>query len=160
MTIETSTFGLEIVALRITIEMVEGLRYKLQMMGIPIEGPTNIYCDNKLVVKNTTQPESPCKNRHNSVAYHKARECTFMSKFCFVLDSQFEDNGKHFFQFRNSGNGASDQRMSGLCCWIKIMKEGNPALYFEIPDCKKILYKDMKDGVVPIEPGGLTLKEL
>uniref|UniRef100_A0A7S4AMN0 Reverse transcriptase Ty1/copia-type domain-containing protein n=1 Tax=Pseudo-nitzschia australis TaxID=44445 RepID=A0A7S4AMN0_9STRA len=73
-TVETSTFGSEIVAMRIAIELVEGLRYKLRMMGVPINGSTNMYCDNESVVTNVTRPESPCKKKHNSVAYHKARE--------------------------------------------------------------------------------------
>ena len=73
-TVETSTFGSEIVALRIAIEMVEGLRYKLRMMGVPIDGPCDVLCDNEGVVKNTTRPESPLKKKHNSIAYHKARE--------------------------------------------------------------------------------------
>merc|ERR1712194_846017 len=73
-TVESSTFGSEIVALRIAIEMVEGLRYKLRMMGVPIEGATSVFCDNESVVKNTTRPESPIKKKHNSVAYHRARE--------------------------------------------------------------------------------------
>ena len=73
-TVETSTFGSEIVAMKIAIEMVEGLRYKLRMMGINIDGPCDVLCDNESVVKNVTRPESPCKKKHNSVAYHKARE--------------------------------------------------------------------------------------
>ena len=73
-TVETSTFGSEIIALRIAIEMIEGLRYKLRMMGVPIDGPTSVFCDNESVVKNTTRPESPLKKKHNSVAYHRARE--------------------------------------------------------------------------------------
>ena len=44
-TVETSTFGSEIVALRIAIEMIQGLRYKLRMFGVPIDGPANIFCD-------------------------------------------------------------------------------------------------------------------
>ena len=44
------------------------------MMGVPIDGPTNLYCDNASVVINVTRPESPIKKKHNSVAYHKARE--------------------------------------------------------------------------------------
>ena len=60
--------------MRIAVELVEGLRYKLRMMGVPINGSTNVYCDNEFVVKNVTRPESPCKKKHNSVAYHKARE--------------------------------------------------------------------------------------
>jgi hypothetical protein len=73
-TVETSTFGSEIVALRIAIEMVEGLRYKLRMMGVPMDGPTSVFCDNESVVKNTTRPESALKKKHNAVAYHKVRE--------------------------------------------------------------------------------------
>jgi hypothetical protein len=73
-TIETSTFGSEIVAMKIAIEMVESLQYKLRMMGINIDGPCDVLCDNESVVKNVTRPESPCKKKHNSVAYHKARE--------------------------------------------------------------------------------------
>ena len=86
-TVETSTFGSEIVAMRIAVEMIEGLRYKLRMMGVPIDGPcgtkygptnvcgpTNVFCDNESVVKNVTRPESPIKKKHNSIAYHKARE--------------------------------------------------------------------------------------
>ena len=73
-TVETSTFGSEIVAMRIAIEMIEGLRYKLRMMGVPIDGPCDVFCDNQSVVTNVTRPESPLKKKHNSVAYHKARE--------------------------------------------------------------------------------------
>jgi hypothetical protein len=45
-TVETSTFGSELVAMRIATEMIESLRYKLQMFGIPVEGATDVLCDN------------------------------------------------------------------------------------------------------------------
>ena len=45
-TVESSAFGSEFVALKIATEMNEGLRYKLRMMGVPIEGPINYFCDN------------------------------------------------------------------------------------------------------------------
>jgi hypothetical protein len=61
-TIESSTFGSEFVALRIACEMNDALRYKLRMFGVEIDGPTNGFCDNESVVK-------------NSIAYHKVREC-------------------------------------------------------------------------------------
>ena len=57
-TVETSTFGSDIVAMRIAVELVEGLRYKLLMMGVPINESTNVYCDNESVVKNVTRPKS------------------------------------------------------------------------------------------------------
>jgi len=74
-TIESSTFGSEFVALKIATEMNDALRYKLRMFGVEIEGPTNAFCDNKSVVTNVTNPESTLKKRHNSIAYHKVREC-------------------------------------------------------------------------------------
>jgi hypothetical protein len=73
-TVETSTFGSEFVALRIAVELIESLRYKLRMFGIPIDGPTNVYCDNEAVTKNTIYPESTLKKKHNSIAYHRACE--------------------------------------------------------------------------------------
>jgi hypothetical protein len=73
-TVETSTFGSEFVALRTAIDLIEGLRYKLRMMGVPLEGATNIYCDNESVVRNTTTPESTLKKKHNAICYHRVRE--------------------------------------------------------------------------------------
>jgi hypothetical protein len=73
-TVESSTFGSEFIALRICVEMIEALRYKLRMFGIPIEGPANVFCDNKSVVTNSTVPTSTLKKKHNSIAYHRVKE--------------------------------------------------------------------------------------
>ena len=73
-TVETSTFGSEFIAMKTAVEMTEGLRYKLRMMGIPLDGPTNVFCDNDTVVKQTTKPESVLKKKHNAIAYHRVRE--------------------------------------------------------------------------------------
>jgi hypothetical protein len=53
-TVETSTFGSECVALRIAMEQVEALRYKLRMFGVPIDGPGDIYCDNQSVLDSSS----------------------------------------------------------------------------------------------------------
>jgi hypothetical protein len=60
--------------MKTAIDMIEGLRYKLWMMGIPLNGPTGVFCDNESVIKNLTAPESTLKKRHNAIAYHRARE--------------------------------------------------------------------------------------
>ena len=73
-TVETSTFGSEFVALKAAVEMIEGLRYKLRMLGVEVNGPTNVFCDNESVVKNATVPESSLKKKHNAICYHMARE--------------------------------------------------------------------------------------
>ena len=72
-TVEVSTFGAEFCAMNTAVEMIEGLRYKLRMFGIPVEGPANIYCDNEAVTKNTQVPESTLKKKHHSIAYHRCR---------------------------------------------------------------------------------------
>ena len=71
-TVEASTFRSEFVAMHIAVELIESLWYKLRMFGIPIEGPTNVYCDTGAVTKNTTIPESTLKKKHNSIAYDRA----------------------------------------------------------------------------------------
>ena len=73
-TLESSTFGLEFVALRIAVEMNEALQIKLRMLGIPLDGPSNGFCDNESVVKNASIPESRLSKKHNAIAYHKVRE--------------------------------------------------------------------------------------
>jgi hypothetical protein len=55
-TVESSTFGSEFVAAKTSIEMVEGLRYKLRMMGVAIDGATSVFCDNASVVQNSSNP--------------------------------------------------------------------------------------------------------
>jgi hypothetical protein len=69
-TVESSTFGSEFVALRICVKMIEALQYKLHMFGIPIDGPANVFCDNKSVVTNASVPTSTLKKKHNAIAYH------------------------------------------------------------------------------------------
>jgi hypothetical protein len=44
------------------------------MLGIPLDGPANLFCDNGSVVANTTCPESSLKRKHNAIAYHRVRE--------------------------------------------------------------------------------------
>jgi hypothetical protein len=58
----------------IMVEMMESLQYKLRMMGIPIDGPSNTFCDNKSIVTNATTPTSTLKKKHNSIAYHRVQE--------------------------------------------------------------------------------------
>ena len=73
-TVESSTFGSESVAMRHAIDMIEGLRYKLRMMGVPIDDATQVFCDNDAVVKSTTRPESTLKKKHNAINYLRIRE--------------------------------------------------------------------------------------
>ena len=73
-TVESSTFGSEFIAMRIAVEKAKSMRYKLRMMGIPIDGPCNIFADNESVVKSSMNPESTLNKKHVSIAYHLTRE--------------------------------------------------------------------------------------
>ena len=73
--VEASTFGSEFVAMKSAAEANRGLRYKLRMMGIPIEDPTYTFGDNQSVLNNTTTPESMLKKKSNAICYHFVQEC-------------------------------------------------------------------------------------
>jgi len=72
--IETSSFGSEFSAMTTGTESIEGLRCKLRMMGVPIDGPCHVKADNLSVVRNSSQPESTLKKKSNSIAFHCVRE--------------------------------------------------------------------------------------
>jgi len=65
--------------MRIAVELLEGLRYKLRMFGVPLEGPVNTFCDNSSVVTNASFPASTLKKKHNSIASHRVREAIAMN---------------------------------------------------------------------------------
>jgi hypothetical protein len=61
-------------AMKAATEYVRGLRFKLQMMGIPVESHTYVY--NQSVLANTTMPHSNLKKKSNAIAFHFVREGT------------------------------------------------------------------------------------
>ena len=72
--IESSSFGMEFIAMKQCCEYLCGLMYKLRMMGIPCDGPSHIYSDNQSVLANTMMPDSTLKKKSQSIAYHLVRE--------------------------------------------------------------------------------------
>ena len=56
------------------VEMVVSLRYKLRMMGIPLDGHAHVLADNQSVIHNVSAPQSTLKKKSNSIAYHYVRE--------------------------------------------------------------------------------------
>ena len=73
-TVELSSFESELINLRIATKIVGLLRYKLITFGIPIDVPAEVFCDNQLVVKNSSIPTSILKKRYNAIFYHRVRE--------------------------------------------------------------------------------------
>ena len=60
-TVETSTYGAELVAARIAVEMIVDFRYRLRMMGFKVTKPAVLLVDNEAVVTHCTLPSSTLK---------------------------------------------------------------------------------------------------
>ena len=50
------------------------LWFKLQMIGIPVDGPAFVFGDNLSVIVNTTNPASILKRKSNCVDVHHCQE--------------------------------------------------------------------------------------
>jgi hypothetical protein len=57
-TVETSTYGSELVAARIATELIVEICFMLKSLGVELEGPLLMLGDNMSVVLNTTVPSS------------------------------------------------------------------------------------------------------
>ena len=79
-TVETSVFGAEFVAMKIGMEKIRALRYKLRMMGVKVHGPAWTYGDNMSVIKNTQSPESTLRKKSHQICYHAIRESVAMDE--------------------------------------------------------------------------------
>lgn len=73
-TVETSTYGSELVAARIAVDLLIEMRYKIRMLGVPLEDTSVMVGDNMSVVVNTTLPSSSLKKKHLACAYHRVKE--------------------------------------------------------------------------------------
>ena len=80
--VETSSFGAEFIAMKQCCEYIRGLRYKLRMMGIPVDLPTYVFGDNQSVLANTSHPHSSLKKKSSSIAYHFVREGVAKLEWC------------------------------------------------------------------------------
>ena len=69
-----STFGPKFTAMKQACEYVMGLRYRLRMMGIPVDEPAFVFGDNKSVLADTTVPGATLKKKMKSISYHFVRE--------------------------------------------------------------------------------------
>ena len=73
-TVETSTYGSELVSAKVATELVLEYRNALRMMGAAPDGPALMLGDNNSVVLNCTMPNSVLKKKHAACSYHRMRE--------------------------------------------------------------------------------------
>ena len=65
--VETSTFESDFTAMKKYVELMAALRYELRMFGVPIDGSTEIICENEAVYKNASTPKSQLRKRNHTV---------------------------------------------------------------------------------------------
>ena len=61
-------------AMRIAIYLIVAIIYKLKMFGGPLDGPSDVMCDNQGVVKKTILPQSTFSKKHIALKYHVLRK--------------------------------------------------------------------------------------
>jgi hypothetical protein len=66
-TVETSTYGSDLLALRVATELILEIRYMLRSLGVALDGPELMLGDNTSVVLNTTMPSIVLKRKHNAL---------------------------------------------------------------------------------------------
>ena len=73
-------FGAEFLAVKIVMETLLGIIYKLRIMGVSISGWSYICGDNILVIHNTHRLEYNLKKKSNSICYHAVCESISIGK--------------------------------------------------------------------------------
>jgi histone deacetylase 1/2 len=73
-TVETATYGSEFMAARTATEQIIANRIALRYLGVPIQGPTVLFGDNRSVTGNASVPHSQLNKRHIALSFHKVRE--------------------------------------------------------------------------------------
>ena len=79
-----------------SVELILALQYKLMMFGVPIDGYTDILCDNEAVYKNTSTPKYHLKKKHHSISYHMSMEAV-ASGACRMVKKDTETNLSDLF---------------------------------------------------------------
>ena len=72
-TVETATYGSEIVAARTATERIMENRQYLRYLGVPV-GKSWLFGDNESVVNSASQPDARLHKRHVALSFHRVRE--------------------------------------------------------------------------------------
>jgi hypothetical protein len=73
-TIETATFGSELMALHLCTESLVALRFQVQTFGVAIPEPAQVFCGNEGVVNATSHVEGRLNTKHLSICFHHIQE--------------------------------------------------------------------------------------
>jgi len=126
-TVETATFGAESSAARTAIEQMRANKMLLLYLGVPIEGPSVLFGDNKTCVDGLSLPPSRLHKRHLMLSYHYVREAMATGEYVYAFIKGSENPSdilsKHWghpeawpllrpILFQHSVNKSSDNKLS------------------------------------------------
>ena len=105
-------------------EILEGLRYKLRIFGVPLNGPCNVFCDNQAVITSSMHAECTLAKKNISIAYHKAQEVVSADTILVF----YERSGSNLADLLTKILSATDGKkiMSYICGKV-------PPTYFTLP---------------------------
>ena len=66
------------------------------MFGVPVDGSTEIFCDNEAVYKNSSTLEFHLRKKHHSILYHMSREAVAIGA-CRMVKEDTETNLSDLF---------------------------------------------------------------
>ena len=81
-TVKSSIFIYELVELHIYRDLIFELRIKLKSIGDHLKGPTDVYCNNQVVVKNSCVSKSTFNDNQNYINYHAVRKAAAARILC------------------------------------------------------------------------------
>jgi len=83
-TVESSTYGSKMVTTCIASKLILEIRYKLCMLGVPVDGPAMLLSNNLSIILSTTIPSSVLKKKHQAICYHCIHKCVAAWVLCFA----------------------------------------------------------------------------
>jgi hypothetical protein len=73
-TVESATYGSELLAARTCVEQIIDLRHTLQYLGVPVIEMSQMFGDNKTVVDSATKIHAKLHKRHTALSFHRVRK--------------------------------------------------------------------------------------
>ena len=88
-------------------------------MGIPIEGPARVFCDNEAVYKNASHAVSTFRKKHNSIAYHKVCKSVAAADIVIVIK---EDTDTNLAELLTKSTHSPERRKFLCSCLMRQIK--------------------------------------
>ena len=69
-TVESSMFGSGFLAVGISRYLIVALHYKLRILGVPLDGSSDVMCENQVMFNKKTLPQSTLGKKNNALNCH------------------------------------------------------------------------------------------